>query len=263
MPLHLVESSGAEFETVAGLAAVTTDECLRLITGSGILDAMLGGSEHPGLALGASWFVTGVPGGGKSTLTLQVADALRRANGVRVFYISGEETKERVVSRSQRLMLEGDFGISDDLLDIYDICKFAVEKKIDVLVVDSIQKIKDADLSGPKLIKSVAEKLYALSKEFGIITIIIGQSLKNGKFAGPQSILHEFDMHLHITNCDKSNYRSFMFDKNRFGGDTFVDTEVRLSNCGFVFPDCVVVKKKEVVVEKEAGFFKKYFGVGK
>lgn len=249
-------------ETVASLAKHTPQDCLRLITGSETLDMMVGGSQEPGLAQGSSWFITGVPGGGKSTFVLQVADALRRANGLNVFYISGEESKRQVVLRAQRLQLEGDFGISEDLLDIKDICEYCIQMNVDVLIIDSIQKIKENSFCGDsRTIKSVASKLYGLSKDCGINTIIIGQSIKSGKFAGPQSILHEFDMHLHITNCgDKTNYRNFMFDKNRFGGQTFIDTEVKMTNCGFVFPECV--KKKEViqvVEDKKVGFFQKYF----
>ena len=69
----------------------------RLASGLGELDRVLGG----GLVAGSVTLLGGEPGIGKSTLLLQVAQAV---GGTRpVLYVSGEESSGQIALRAQRL----------------------------------------------------------------------------------------------------------------------------------------------------------------
>ncbi len=65
------------------------------------LDRVLGG----GLVKASALLVGGDPGIGKSTLLLQAAARFAR-NGLKVIYISGEESTAQVQMRARRLGLE-------------------------------------------------------------------------------------------------------------------------------------------------------------
>src|SRR3989338_7847748 len=80
------------------LVSVSLDERPRIQTGLGELDRVLGG----GLVPGSVTLVGGEPGIGKSTLLLSMAGRLS-ANGVRVLYVSGEESLRQTKLRASRL----------------------------------------------------------------------------------------------------------------------------------------------------------------
>ena len=65
------------------LDQLEADSCIRSLTGLGELDRVLGG----GLVKGSVVLLTGEPGIGKSTLLMQISDAL--GNQKKVLYISG------------------------------------------------------------------------------------------------------------------------------------------------------------------------------
>src|SRR3989338_9170081 len=64
------------------------------------VDRVMGG----GIVSGSLTLLTGEPGIGKSTLTLQIAEQLS-AEGKKVLYISGEESEEQISMRGARLGL--------------------------------------------------------------------------------------------------------------------------------------------------------------
>lgn len=72
-------------------------ECVRLQTGFGELDRVLGG----GLVKGSLVLLGGEPGIGKSTLILQICDKIKGEG--KVLYVSGEESAEQIKLRSDRL----------------------------------------------------------------------------------------------------------------------------------------------------------------
>ena len=77
------------------------DEPPRTEAGVGELDRVLGG----GLVKASALLVGGDPGIGKSTLLLQAAARFAR-NGLKVIYISGEESNAQVQMRARRLGLD-------------------------------------------------------------------------------------------------------------------------------------------------------------
>ena len=90
-------------EPGAGAQALRVDqvpgeESQRLSTGVGELDRVLGG----GAVEGSMLLVGGDPGIGKSTLLTQVSANMAR-QGLRVLYVSGEESARQVKLRAGRL----------------------------------------------------------------------------------------------------------------------------------------------------------------
>ena len=83
---------------VSTLSSVETAEASRISTGIKELDRVLGG----GIVGGSLVLVGGDPGIGKSTLLLQMCRNLCNS-GLRVLYISGEESLQQIKGRADRL----------------------------------------------------------------------------------------------------------------------------------------------------------------
>src|SRR5437870_1959786 len=83
------------------IADIDQDDAPRTPSGIGEFDRILGGGIVPGSAV----LVGGEPGIGKSTLLLQVADALARSEGadVKVLYVTSEESARQTKLRAARL----------------------------------------------------------------------------------------------------------------------------------------------------------------
>ena len=86
---------------VKPLAEVSADESVRYCTGMKELDRVLGGGIVPGAAI----LVCGDPGIGKSTILLQMCRTIDP--GLRVLYVSGEESLRQVKLRANRLEVAG------------------------------------------------------------------------------------------------------------------------------------------------------------
>jgi predicted ATP-dependent serine protease len=188
----------------------------RLRFGVQVLDEIFGGPDMPGIMPGSSTLFTGMPGAGKSTMCLQIADLLQRNDGRSVLYNVGEENKCMVKLAADRIGIFGEFMISqfekvDELLD------FCHAVNIDVLIQDSLQSLREDGLWGPRFLKSTIKKLRNFSSDEGVTTIIVGHITKGGGFAGPQEIKHDVDTHAHLRMNPDSGNRIFELQKNRFG----------------------------------------------
>ena len=84
------------------MSEISTAKEERVATGMKELDRVLGG----GIVPGSLTLVGGDPGIGKSTLLLEVCAHLAK-EGIRVLYISGEESARQIRLRAQRLGVEG------------------------------------------------------------------------------------------------------------------------------------------------------------
>ena len=195
---------------------VTTDETSRIKTNMGEFDRLLGG----GLVVGSLSLVAGDPGIGKSTLMLQISQALAH-QGLTVLYICGEESVQQTTLRARRLKT-----VSDNLLLFsetnFSHIKLQIDQiKPDILIVDSIQIIYKNELtSAPGSVSQVRElaaEFMHLAKGMGISTFLIGHVTKSGEIAGPRVLEHIVDTVLDFEGDRQHGYRILRAVKNRFG----------------------------------------------
>lgn len=201
------------------LASVSSGDSApqRLRTGIGELDNILGGGLVPGSLL----LIGGDPGIGKSTLMLQAAGHLA-AGGVKVIYLSGEESAAQIGMRAARLGIGGE----ENLLLLTETCFEAVEGAVadecpDFLVVDSIQTIFVGSVEGiPGSMVQVREAgagFMRLAKKEGLTVALVGHVTKDGNLAGPRVLEHMVDTVLYFEGDGNWSHRILRVVKNRFG----------------------------------------------
>lgn len=135
------------------LKDISHKETPRVLTKIGEFDRLVGGGIVPGSLM----LVGGEPGIGKSTLMLQLSNALA-TQGLVVLYVSGEESIEQTSMRARRLGID-----TDNLLLLAETNMGRIKKHIeqinpDILIVDSIQLVYKEDIaSAPGSVTQVRE----------------------------------------------------------------------------------------------------------
>ncbi|HUH06516.1 MAG TPA: DNA repair protein RadA [Egibacteraceae bacterium] len=205
----------------AGAAArpigeVPLDAQRRAATGLGELDRVLGG----GLVPGSVTLVGGEPGAGKSTLLLQAAQSLASA-GRTVLYISAEESPAQVRLRADRL------GALDERLlvagetELPHVLALIEEHRPDLVVLDSIQAVRDPDLGGAAggvgQVRECCAALIAAAKRLDVACILVGHVTKDGQLAGPRVLEHLVDTVCELNGDRHHALRLLQATKNRFG----------------------------------------------
>lgn len=197
------------------LKDVSLAETARWSTGFAELDRVLGA----GVVEGSVVLAGGEPGIGKSTLFLQVADAMAR-QGKRVLYISGEESLRQIRLRANRLGSGGDILLLSET-EVSSCIMRMREAAPDFVVVDSIQTLYSSRL-GPAAgslgqIKACAAELTREAKTSGAAVFIIGHVTKEGAIAGPRAVEHMVDTVLYFEGERQGTFRILRAVKNRFG----------------------------------------------
>lgn len=189
---------------------------VRIRVGIGEFDRVLGG----GLVTGSLTLLGGDPGVGKSTLLLHAMQAFA-ARGVRVLYVSAEESARQVRLRAERLGVA-----SDELYLLADTSVDAMLTAVDevaprVLVLDSIQTIHNPQLDGIpgsiSQVRDIAAKAMVIAKGRDIATFLIGHVTKDGSLAGPRALEHLVDTVLYAEGDGSTALRVLRATKNRFG----------------------------------------------
>ena len=197
------------------LSQVDSGDELRFSTGMGELDRVLGG----GAVEGSLVLVGGAPGIGKSTLLLQICNALCAQRSV--LYVSGEESERQLKLRAQRLGVAPDnlYILAENRLE--DIQSSCEETKPDVLIVDSIQTMfceeNESSPGSVSQVKDCTMRLMQLSKNAGITVFVVGHINKDGNIAGPKVLEHMVDCVLYFEGDPNTSYRLLRAAKNRFG----------------------------------------------
>lgn len=188
----------------------------RVSTTISELNRVLGGGIVPGSLI----LVGGDPGIGKSTLLLQTSNAIA-GNGLKVLYVSGEESMRQTKLRADRLgsLSERLFVLSETNLQYIE---EAIDMmKPDFLVIDSIQTVYHPTVeSAPGSVAQVRECTSAfmrISKGRGIATVLVGHVTKEGAIAGPRMLEHMVDCVLYFEGERHHSYRILRAVKNRFG----------------------------------------------
>ena len=206
----------------AGVAAVTpigsveSAEASRLESGIGEVDRVLGGGFVPGsIAL-----FGGDPGIGKSTLLLQLAARLATA-GRPVLYVTGEESAAQVRGRAERVGAVVD-GLHLAATTDLETALAAIEASNPALaVVDSVQTLTSAELSGPAgsvgQVREVASRLAEMAKAGSTCVALVGHVTKEGTVAGPRTLEHLVDAVIYLEGERLGSTRLLRAAKNRFG----------------------------------------------
>jgi len=188
----------------------------RISTGLTELNRVLGG----GLVPGSLMLVGGDPGIGKSTLLLQTSNSLA-SQGLKVLYVSGEESVRQTKLRADRLgtLSEKLFVLCETNLDFIEEAITSLEP--DFLVIDSIQTVYRPDVpSAPGSVAQVREcttQFMRISKINGVATVLVGHVTKEGAIAGPRLLEHMVDCVLYFEGERHHSYRLLRAVKNRFG----------------------------------------------
>ncbi|MFC5502927.1 DNA repair protein RadA [Lysinimonas soli] len=193
-----------------------TESLAHWPSGIAEFDRVLGGGIVPGAAI----LLSGEPGVGKSTLLLEVASRAART-GIRVLYVSAEESAGQVRLRAERT------GALDDELylaaetDLATILGHVDAVRPGLLIVDSVQTVSSSMSEGapgqPAQVREVAGTLIRVAKERGLPVLLIGHVTKDGSIAGPRMLEHLVDVVCSFEGDRQTALRFVRSLKNRFG----------------------------------------------
>jgi predicted ATP-dependent serine protease len=195
----------------------------RMLTGIEPLDRVLGG----GLVLGSVVLLGGDPGIGKSTLLAQM---MASVPCTRLLYATGEETVGQAAMRARRVKSAQPHIHIVAETDVEQVVGYARVVSAQILVVDSIQTLRLANI--PSASGSVAQvrectaHLMRFAKDTSTTTILVGHINKDGGLAGPETLQHLVDVILQFElNPEFEAIRTLRcIVKNRFGGTTEIGT---------------------------------------
>jgi DNA repair protein RadA/Sms len=197
--------------------------------------------------------LTGLPGSGKTTFAVQLADAIT-GTGNLALYNTCEESIYQVRRTTKRMELKNGFipSYHNDVKDILGHADSIREEnpgKQMFLFIDSLQTVECNEID-PKTNRVYSQQAQTIQAAWRIAewakknytnAIIIGQVTKDGTFAGKQEVKHAVDMHisLHLDTdrrSDTYSERVAMVEKNRFGtGGLYFPYEI--TRTGIQFKD--------------------------
>jgi DNA repair protein RadA/Sms len=187
----------------------------RWSTGLGELDRVLGG----GIVKGSLILLGGEPGIGKSTLLLQICQALGENHTI--LYVSGEESLRQIKLRAQRLGVDsGNLYLLSET-DCEAICSVIIKEKPEIAIIDSIQTMNISAISSASgsvtQVRECSNLLMKTAKSQEIPMLIVGHVNKDGAIAGPKVMEHIVDCVLYFEGQKNMPYRILRGIKNRFG----------------------------------------------
>ncbi len=187
----------------------------RLNVAIGESDVVFGGGIVPGSVI----LIAGEPGIGKSTLLLQISNAV--AKNHRVLYVSGEESAHQVGLRAKRLKANNAKLEIATASFADDIAQSISEGRYDLVIVDSIQTITCAQLKSAagtaSQITSSTHMLMSVAKKSNTAVVLVGHVTKEGAIAGPKILEHIVDVVLQLEGDRYGGFKVLRSVKNRFG----------------------------------------------
>lgn len=212
--------------------SIESQDEARTASGLAEFDRVLGG----GIVAGSLVLIGGPPGIGKSTIVLQIADKLS-SSGVKVLYISGEESERQIKMRGERLGITAENLFILPETNLQSVIAEIEMLKPDLVIVDSIQtlfseKIESAPGSVSQ-VRDVAGQLMIFAKQTGTPVFITGHVTKEGSIAGPKTLEHVVDTVLYFEGDRHHNHRIIRATKNRFGASNEIGV-FEMTNEGLV-----------------------------
>ena len=229
-------------------------ELFRNYMSGTVLDELL--CSYKGLPKGVNYMVIGDPGGGKTTIILDLLSNIKKQSpGVRVLFISAEMNEIDLAIYVQRfpkfqdldiLFIEASFD-EDDPVHNFEKVKDVLKQGWDIVAVDSFYElqgiIKEEEgitlKKAESMLLSLVKKQNKAVNDAGINTtfLTIQQVTKSGHFIGSNRLKHSITamMELRLEN-PKNIYsdRYVVFSKHR-RGDVGVKLYYDLSVTGDVF----------------------------
>jgi DNA repair protein RadA/Sms len=190
----------------------------RFTSGIPELDRVLGGGIVPGSLV----LVGGEPGIGKSTLLLQVLDAVGAQGADRpVMLVCGEESPAQVKMRAERICVApGAIQVLAET-ELETILEVLEDRHPALVVIDSVQTLYSDELSSaPGSVSQVREatsRFLRLAKQSGSAIFLVGHVTKDGAIAGPRVLEHMVDTVLQFEGDRNRFFRLLRAVKNRFG----------------------------------------------
>lgn len=199
------------------LAKLQHDSYSRITFPIGELNRVLGG----GLVAGSVVLISGDPGVGKSTLLLQISDAITKNREAQVVYVSGEESSQQLKMRAERLGVKGGGLYVYPETNMENVMAGLESMQPSLVVVDSVQTVYLEDINGaPGSINQIREctlRLLRWAKRTSVPVFISGHVTKDGSIAGPKALEHIVDVVLSLEGESFNSYRILRSTKNRFG----------------------------------------------
>jgi len=226
------------------LTEIKADTSHRYNTGLTELNRVLGG----GLVKGSVVLLSGDPGIGKSTILLQICEYL--GTGLKILYISGEESAHQIKLRASRLKVSTENLFILCETDAQYICEYILSTKPDVVIVDSIQTMEITELnSSPGSVTQVRESTNLFTrtaKASNIPIFLVGHVNKDGNIAGPKVLEHIVDCVLYFEGDRNTSYRILRAVKNRYGSTNEIGVFEMLDNglCEVENPSMMLISGK-------------------
>ena len=207
-------------KTASRLYDIKINNSDRIITKIEEFNRITGG----GIVKDSIIIITSPPGGGKSTLTLTIANDIAY-QGMKVIYATGEESESQIRSRADRILnnIEKNLWIISDT-NMNSVIDSVNEIKPDFIVIDSIQtfyleEFLPARAGNPTQTMECANELVQIAKSNikPCAIIIIGQMNKNDEIAGLRSLEHLVDAVFIMEGDNETQLRTITSTKNRFG----------------------------------------------
>ena len=196
------------------LEEIESGKVLRIQTGIGELDRVLGGGIVPGEVI----LMIGEPGIGKSTILTQLSLEMEK-----VVYVCGEESPGQVKIRVDRL---GKSKAGKELSMLaetdVDVIIASIDKlDLSLVIIDSVQTLYSSDLPGLagsiSQIRECTARLINYAKGHNVPVVLVGHVTKDGEMAGPKVLEHMVDVVLELTGDRYYDLRLLRTQKNRFG----------------------------------------------
>ncbi len=207
--------SNGSILTPASVGSMIAKDQKRLETGIDDVDVVLGG----GIVAGSVNLIAGQPGIGKSTLLLQLADAIAKSHSV--LYVSGEESGHQIGLRAKRLGVDTEHLQLATSTSADDIAATVATKKYELVVVDSIQTVTVAAVSSAagsvSQITNSTHLILNAAKQSGTAVVLVGHVTKEGSIAGPKVLEHVVDVVLQLEGDRYGGFKVLRAIKNRFG----------------------------------------------
>ena len=207
-------TAGRKLEAAAVNTLAARDE-KRMRSKLADVDAVLGG----GVVHGSVVLIAGQPGIGKSTLLLQLADAISKQH--KVLYVSGEESGHQVGLRAHRLGVQAKHLQLATSTSADDIAASIAAKEHDLVIVDSIQTVATEGVSSAagsvSQITNSARVILQAAKQHGVAVVLVGHVTKEGAIAGPKVLEHVVDVVLQLEGDRYGGFKVLRATKNRFG----------------------------------------------